>query len=240
MELKNYHKIYYDSNAKTRYLDRDILIASFEKIIPIYKAKIFPFLPKHSDSKILDLPCGSGNFSYFLLKAGYNMIESVDIDPKQVSLARSTGINAHVADAIEYLKGKSNIYDAIISIDFLEHLDKNSLIKYLKIVTNALKDGGIFIARMPCADSPFAGCALYNDLTHEYAATSGVMMNLLLLIGLKDVQVIHDGPVPYKFINRVRLWAFDFFCFAASLFCKFIGLGSPAIWSPNMWLIGKK
>jgi len=104
----------------------------------------------------------------------------------------------------------------------------------------SLKKDGIFIARMPCADSPFFGCAAYNDITHEWIATSGVIYHLLKMIGFKDVTILNDGPVPYKFVNLIRFCAFKLFCLFTSFACNFIGLGVPAIWTPNMWVVAKK
>jgi hypothetical protein len=150
------------------------------------------------------------------------------------------GIDAKVCDGLAWLKKHPNTYDAIVSLDFLEHLDKNAVIRFLQLVANSLQEGGYFIARMPCSDGPFSGCAVYNDITHEWAATSGVMRILLKMVGFKEVMVLDDGPVPYKFVNWIRLGGFKFVCSVASVVCRFIGLGSPKIWTPNMWLVGKK
>jgi SAM-dependent methyltransferase len=239
--LKNYQKEFYQYQTKARdIISPEALIQAFNKFLPIYKKKIGSFLPKNLDAKILDLPCGYGNFSYYLLKSGYLNLDSIDLDINQVELARSIGINAQVYDGIDWLKKFPNTYDAIVSLDFLEHLDKDIAINYLHIIFNSLHEGGFFITRMPCADGPFSGRSIYNDITHEWAATSGVMRNLLMMVGLKDVNIFDDGPVPYKFINLIRLISFRLFCSISSFFLNFIGIGSPAIWTSNMWLIGKK
>ena len=102
---KKYQKEFYEYQTIARgILTKDSLIQLFEQLLPFYIKKIGSFLPNSLDAKIADIPCGNGNFSYYLLKSGYKNFDSIDLDPNQVSLAQLVGINAKVYDALLWLK----------------------------------------------------------------------------------------------------------------------------------------
>jgi 2-polyprenyl-3-methyl-5-hydroxy-6-metoxy-1,4-benzoquinol methylase len=236
--MKQYQReAYAQQTASKRVLS---LGPGYEKLIPIYRAKFGAVLPTMRSAKILDVPCGSGNASYFLRKMGYAEVDSIDLDQKQVQLAQALGLPATVADGLEWLTSHISYYDAILSLDFLEHLDKDSALHFLRLCYAALNPGGVLVLRTPCAEGPFAGTAVFNDFTHEWAATSGVLRDVLAIAGFSAVVISDDGPVPYNLVNWVRLVAFRTTCAVGRFWGNFTGLGCPTIWTPNMWAIAKK
>lgn len=215
-------------------------IEQFDKLASWYKRRIGKFLPKHNSADILDCPCGYGNFLYFLKKCGYSQVLGVDLDPGRVSIAKRLGLNAQIADALTFLKGKNNHYDLIASLDFLEHLAKDELVAYLEQCFNALKEDGCIILRVPSSDGPFGARDRYNDITHETGFTSLVAEGLLLMVGFRQVTILDERPQPYKLVNYLRLLAYIGFTRMANLLLKFIGLGAPRVWTTSMWVAGKK
>lgn len=220
--------------------DKDALTRTFSRQVPIHEWRVLKFLPQNREARILDCPCGNGHFSYFLREMGFNNVESIDLDQKQIDLARLVGLAATKGDAFEWLLGKEHTYDVIASLDFLEHLEKNNALRFLELCFSALKDGGKLILRMPCAEGPLFGGAAFNDLTHEWVATSGVVRNMLSMVHFGSVKVLDDGPIPYKAVNVLRYLAFRVTCQIGCYWGKFTGIGAPTIWTPNMWVIATR
>jgi 2-polyprenyl-3-methyl-5-hydroxy-6-metoxy-1,4-benzoquinol methylase len=236
-----YRERVYAFQTKARGLrEKEQLVRVFEKLRPFYQCKLRGTLPGKRTSAILDLPCGYGNLSYFLAKSGYVNVEGVDSDPAQVALAKLVGIRAEVADGFEWLSARPDTYDAILSLDFIEHLTKEAALEFCELVLAALKKNGILIARTPCADGPFFGSAVFNDLTHEWMPTSGAARNLLRMCGFAKVAIVGDRPVPFKLVNVIRRIAFRMTCAVGSCWSSFAGLGVPAIWTPNMWIFARR
>jgi len=215
-------------------------IKQFDKLSLWYQRRIGKYLPKENSANILDCPCGYGNLLYFFKKLGYNNALGIDLDAGRVSLAKSLGLNAKAEDAFKFIENKNNFYELITSVDFLEHLTKDELIKYLEKCFNALKEGGGIILRMPCCDGPFGSRDRYNDLTHETGFTSGAAGGLLKMVGFREVIVLDERPQPYKLVNYPRLFSYIAFTRFSNLFLKFIGLGAPKVWTTSMWVIGRK
>jgi SAM-dependent methyltransferase len=220
--------------------DSHSLSREYEKLVPIYMRRFGSVLPASKNARLLDLPCGSGNVSYFLRALQYRCVDSIDLDEGQVALARALALHPIVADGLDWLKSHTSTYDAIISLDFLEHLSREKALEFLHLSYAALIPGGVLVLRTPCAEGPFAGTAIFNDFTHQWAATSGVLRDLLGMVGFSAISITDDAPVPYKMLNRLRLLAFELTCMVGRFWGSFTGLGSPTVWTPNMWAVAAK
>lgn len=236
--MKDYQRVMYAQQTASKEVLK--LAHDYEKLIPIYKARFGGVLPPALGARLLDMPCGSGNVSYFLRKVGYTHVDSIDLDENQVLLARTLGLNASVADGLDWLRSHTSCYDGILSLDFLEHLDKDRALHFLQLCYAALNPGGVLVVRTPCGEGPFAGAAIFNDLTHEWAATSGVLRDILAMTGFAAIVISDDGPVPYKPVNWVRWVAFRATCAVGGFWGSFTGIGCPTIWTPNMWALARK
>ena len=239
--MMDYKTYIYSSQTKLHSgKDRLEFIKQFDKLSLWYQKRIGKFLPKENSANILDCPCGYGNLLYFFKKYGYTNALGIDLDAGRASLAKSLDLNAKTEDAFKFLEDKNSLYDLITSVDFLEHLTKDGLIRYLESCFNALKDEGHIILRMPCCDGPFGARDRYNDLTHETGFTSGVAEGLLRMAGFREVVILDERPQPYKLVNYLRLFCYIAFTRVSNLFLKFIGLGAPKVWTTSMWVVGKK
>ena len=239
--MSGYKDLLYEHQTDLRGLkEPDDLIRSFTKTAKWYKCRLKNNLPQNHSVEILDLPCGYGNFLYFLKTQGYQNILGVDIDPQQVELATSIGLNASVGDGLLFLKDKFNKYDLISSLDFLEHLTKDDLLGFLQLCFKALKKDGRIIIRVPCSDGPFGARDRYNDITHEIGFTSGAIKSVLKAVGFKDVIILDESPQPYKFVNVIRKAFFVILTRFTGLILLAAGLSSPKIWTTSMWIIAKR
>lgn len=104
------------------------------------------------DKVILDIACGSGYGSDFLLKTGAKKIIGVDISEETISYCKEK----YPDDGIEFLIGSvekipigNNSVDIIVSFETIEHVDEKAQIKFLKEIKRVLKSDGILIVSTP-------------------------------------------------------------------------------------------
>ena len=220
-------------------IDRSILLNNFSNMARWYECFLVGNLPAGKNDPILDVPCGHGNFLYFLRQQGYTNVVGVDFDPIRVSIAQSMDLPARQADALDYLRSTFDL-SLISSLDFIEHIDKECVPDLISSYYRALRSGGVLIIRTPITDSLLGAYDLYNDFTHKWAGNSGMLTGLLKQAGFSSIIFKDERPVPYKFINWIRLC---FFYIAKSLtnFWLFL-LGFPArrVWSTSGWYIARK
>ena len=99
---------------------------------------------------VLDVACGVGYGSYYLMKNGAKRVIGVDISKDAITYAK-----AHYTDSkIEFIVGDAtklpfsdNFFDAIVSFETIEHLKEYE--KYQVECKRILKKGGIFVCSSP-------------------------------------------------------------------------------------------
>lgn len=159
---------------------------------------ILPFFPKDKNVRILDLGCGYGLLMDACRKNGYQNVFGVDFNAEAVEYATKTlGLkNVVREDAFKYLKDQpDNSFDVIIAANFIEHVKKELVPSLLNLVAGKIKDGGMFIAEMPNADSIHGLHTFFSDMTHEWAYSKALITNLLIQAGFSEVKV---------YPNRIR------------------------------------
>jgi 2-polyprenyl-3-methyl-5-hydroxy-6-metoxy-1,4-benzoquinol methylase len=241
MSSKTYAEKYYEFQTKARgFVQEPELKELFAKRANWYCSRLQDFLPKDRSSRWLDLPCGFGNFLYFLRQQGYQNISGYDLDPEQVRLARMLQLPAAEGDAFTILSDVNESYDCIAAIDFLEHLDRDKAVTFLELCHDRLNPGGLLFLRVPCADGPFGARDRFNDLTHEWSMTSNVLRAMLEMIAYEGIDILDERPQPYNIRNQVRLGLFYTARFLANAFVRALGLTPPRIWSTAMWGVARK
>lgn len=237
--IKDYERLYYNYLSRAQgQLDGPALRLRFEKMAKWYACRLGPFLPPGRDAVWLDVPCGCGNFLYFLRSMGYHNVSGYDMDPEQVRLARLLDLPALERDAFVVLEDPSRSFDGIVSADFIEHLSRDQALRFIAGCRARLRPGGVLFLRTPCADGPLGSHDVWNDLTHQWAATSNLMRGILEMFGFDRIMILDERPQPYSILNRVRLAAFHSARLLASAFVLALGLSSPAVWSTSMWAVG--
>jgi SAM-dependent methyltransferase len=239
--MESYEKAYYDYQTKARgLLTEEGLTAHFRKLARWYDRRLSACLPRDKQARCLDVPCGFGNFLYFLKERGYSNIQGVDLDEKQVELARLVGLPAFQGDAFAILADARSSADLITSLDFIEHLGKNRALEFLALTYDCLKPGGTLIVRAPCGDGPFGAHDAWNDLTHQWGMTSTLVQALLEMHGYENVRVLDERPQPGGLIDTLRWLLFFPTKMFADLFCIALGMRPPAVWSRSMIAIAHK
>ena len=239
--MESYEKAYYGYQTKARgLLTADSLKHQFNRLAKWYGARLSSYLPVSSEARCLDLPCGYGNFLFFLKSRGYTNISGIDLDKEQVKLAGLLGLPAINGDAFLHLEGQQETYDLLSSLDFIEHLNKNEAIRFLKLCHRTLKPGGVMIVRAPCGDGPFGAHDAWNDLTHQWGMTSNVLKTLLAMQGFTNIEILDERPQPTSLIGFLRWLIFFPAKACASAMCMALGMRPPAVWTRSMIAVGFK
>jgi 2-polyprenyl-3-methyl-5-hydroxy-6-metoxy-1,4-benzoquinol methylase len=143
------------------------------------------------EDRILDIGCGAGYLLKHLEEEGYSGLYGVEADARQCEEARKTLSSARITNtgALEYLRGETSAYDAILMIDLIEHLGKKDITELLSLARARLKEGGNLIIRTNNADSPlFSGRMRYLDFTHEVAFNEESMKMVLKDAGFTRIR----------------------------------------------------
>jgi len=239
--LKQYEKEYYAFQTQARgLLSEGALRQRFEKLRRWYRLRLGDFLPADRNAPCLDLPCGYGNFLYFLDSEGYSNVAGYDTDPAQIGLARLLGLPASQGDAFEILSNSPDTYALISSLDFVEHLPKDKALQFLDMCYDSLMPGGCLVLRTPSANGPFGSHDIHNDLTHEWGATSSLLNALLQMKGFEKIAVLDERPQPSSIVDTLRWLCYFPTKHLANLFTMMLGLSAPDVWSTSMVAVAYK
>jgi 2-polyprenyl-3-methyl-5-hydroxy-6-metoxy-1,4-benzoquinol methylase len=174
----------------------------------VYRRDIRPLLPPPSAGPVVDIGCGSGQLVRCLLADGYEAA-GIDVSPEQVELAHVAGLGTvRRGDYRELLRERPGELAAVTATDLLEHLTKPEVLATFDAVAAALRPGGMFVARVPNAVSPFGGHTRYGDFTHETWYTARSIRQLTAAANLGNVRVIGCPPPVHGTASAIRatLW----------------------------------
>jgi SAM-dependent methyltransferase len=159
---------------------------------------------------VLDLGCGLGEFLYLCQQLGCKELVGVNLCEDEINAARHF-VNAdfQCMHLLDYLRSSNQIFDWIGALNILEHLGKDEVLEVLNLVSKRLSPGGVLVAMVPNAISPFGNLTRHWDYTHEWAFTPNNFRQLAPITGFDpQIEFRECGPVPYAFISSVRwlLW----------------------------------
>jgi SAM-dependent methyltransferase len=104
-----------------------------------------PLLPQTSNLRLLDVGCGAGNMIHHLNH--YGQVKGLEIDERPVKVARERGYDVDQFDATNPMPFDNNSFDAITSLDVIEHNEDDMAI--LTDSCRILKPGGHIIITVP-------------------------------------------------------------------------------------------
>ncbi|HVY08702.1 MAG TPA: class I SAM-dependent methyltransferase [Mycobacteriales bacterium] len=165
------------------------------------------WLGRKSDLRVLDVGCGQGAIVQALIDEGYLAAQGVDRSPEQVDLAHRRGVRAVTLG--DYSGKLRERWDVVLAFDFVEHLAPSAVLPFFDQVLAALNPGGILIARMPNAVSPFAGLYQHGDFTHRTVMSPRSFGQVARAAGFDSVKCQASNPVVHgpKSALRAILWA---------------------------------
>ncbi len=173
----------------------------------VYRRDVRPWLPAPAAGPILDIGCGQGALVRLMLADGYRAT-GIDISPEQVAIARGDGLReVGQGDYYDLLAARPAGFAAVIATDLLEHLTKDEVLRTFDRVLEALLPGGVFLARVPNAVSPFGGHLRYGDFTHESSFTARSVRQLAMAASFREVTVRACPPVAHGLRSGIRVAA---------------------------------
>lgn len=179
-------------------------------IATVYKERALEVLQKNvsKDAKILDAGCAFGNLLSLLDENNYTTY-GVDISQYAINKAKKiTKAQLVLGDLNKKLPYKDNFFDAVFSLDVIEHLD--SPYKFLLEMHRILKKGGILFIQTPNINSIFEVFAkekwfAYTDETHLYLFNRKSMCFILKKSGFSVLQnQTISAPFPFWLRSLVR------------------------------------
>lgn len=123
---------------------------------------LVPLIDSSEDKRVLELACGSGFYTFDLLRWGASEVTAVDFSPDMMSTARDfahqqniTKISFRIADMTEPAAYSDQPFDLVFAAWPLEYSkDKQTLTDMFRTVAMNLRSGGTFVCvtRVPCED----------------------------------------------------------------------------------------
>ena len=182
----------------------------------IYRRDIRPALLSPAAGSVLDIGCGQGELVKLMLADGYDAM-GIDVSQEQVAVARTGGLDRiQYGDYRDLLDARTGQLAAVTATDVVEHLTKTEVLETFDRVMSALAPGGIFVARVPNAASPFGGHIRYGDFTHESSHTARSVRQIAAAAGFAAVAVRPCPPVAHGLPSTIRAVAWK----AISAWCK--------------------
>jgi len=120
-------------------------------------------LPAINDKRICDLPCGAGAFSARLAQAGAQ-VTAVDLEA--VSPFYFDESHRVLADANKALPFADGEFDAMVSIEGIEHLENPSF--FVRECARIVRPGGLVIISTPNVDSYRSRRSVHIHGFHKY------------------------------------------------------------------------
>lgn len=178
--------------------------ADWEGYYRFFRRNYGDILPEDRDARILDAGCGTGQFLYFLERAGYTNYVGIDGSPDCVEFCRNSGRSVEEANLLDYLPEHPDTFDFIVLNDVIEHLKKDEGFAALEHCVQALKPGSTAAIKTDNMGCPmFAPRSRYGDLTHEVGFTEPSLEAAMSAAGFTNVRVLPVDPhtSPYAPIN---------------------------------------
>jgi SAM-dependent methyltransferase len=194
-------------------------------------------------SKIVDLGAGNGRTIAYLINKGYENISGCDLDQSKVGQGINLDLPLRLCDALDYLNSMDDeTVDVILCVDFIEHISRDLICRYISLISAKLKNDGCLIMRMPNPDSPFFGRDIFNDPTHQWIYTVDSLKTLLVQVGIRLNRVFDERM---STVRRFRLVQIPIIYLARILFAiTMILIGVTHRFnlsiSPSVWFLASK
>lgn len=152
------------------------------------------------DAKILEVACGPGNVTKYLLSQKPNFkIYGIDIAPKMIELARVNNPEAHydVMDC-RHLSHISDRFDAIICAFGVPYINHEDTIKFIEDSGKLLNENGLlYLSTMEgnYEDNEYVQSSAYKEKTYVYYHHAS---SLIAAFNANQMEVIHEIRKPYR------------------------------------------
>jgi 2-polyprenyl-3-methyl-5-hydroxy-6-metoxy-1,4-benzoquinol methylase len=168
----------------------DDIERGYESLGQFYRVNYLKHLPADKAARILVISCGPGYFVNLLAEEGYSSVLGIDSHAEKVEHAVRRGLNCRVATAFEELERTEEPYDVIICEQELNHLTKDEMVAFLKLVWRRLGPGGTLVCHGLNGANPIVGAeTLAQNFDHFNTFTSYSLQQVLEYSGFGDIRV---------------------------------------------------
>jgi 2-polyprenyl-3-methyl-5-hydroxy-6-metoxy-1,4-benzoquinol methylase len=163
--------------------------------------RIFADIPK--ESRILDMPCGTGRFAEVLLEMGYH-VTGVDISEAMLEVAREklapfgNALTTRTIDVRELAKTEQKSFDITLCARFLMHFPLDRQIEFMRSIASLTRHTVIFTQSF---SSPYqrmrrrAKGLIGKALPSSHPITEIELKKLLQGAGLREIKRIRPMPL---------------------------------------------
>lgn len=202
----------------------------------IYDRIVRPWLPSDPSAPLAELACGHGSFLCWLRDRGYTQASGVDASAEQIAFARQTGARVHQAEANPWLAAQTaDSFQAIVAIDFVEHIAKDDLMELLQQAHRVMVRGGRLILRLPNGDSPLVGMNLFNDITHVWTYTPNCLDSLARMQGFARTQFVDESASAIRDQRWLKVPLCRLSQAVLGALLRAATRERVRHWSPNLW-----
>lgn len=158
-------------------------------------------LGEGKNMSVLELGCNEGLGANLLSKVSQKVV-GVDFDEDSIVFAKSNFADGNIDfECSDFLDRKYGSFDAVVSIDVIEHISPEDEIKYLNTIHKNLKQDGFCIIGTPnitareyaSRESQIGHVNLYS--AERLRDTLGQIFCRVFLFGMND-EVVHTGFYP--------------------------------------------
>jgi O-antigen chain-terminating methyltransferase len=146
------------------------------------------------EGPVLDVGCGAGEWLAFLGRRGKQAV-GIDSNPHEVERCRKAGLDAHRADAFDWLKEHPGRYGAITLFQVIEHIPRERLHEFLLLLAGALREGGLLVMETVNPAHALALSIFYNDPTHQRPLPLEYLGFVCQGAGLRPLGTVYTYPV---------------------------------------------
>ncbi len=201
----------YKKGKKYDYYDLNSPHPDMKKAAGIFK--------KNKIKKILDLGCGSGRNLIYLHNKGFE-VEGIDIARKGIKRIKEnlgSSVKLKVADIYKRLPYKDESFDAVISVQVLQHNKEPAIKRAIDEIYRILKPGGLIFVTV-CGRISKGKVRLFlvksakKIAANTYVPTQGHEAGLTHFIYSKKRILEH-----FRMFKKIKLWKDDkdYYCLLA-------------------------
>jgi O-antigen chain-terminating methyltransferase len=176
--------------------------------LSVYLPFIEPLKSLYSNSSVIDLGCGRGEWLELLGECGGFSPRGVDLSEAMLANAKVHGLSVDQQDALACLKALPESSQSIVSgFHIAEHLEFTELQALVGEAYRVLKPGGLLILETPNPENIIVGTtSFYMDPTHLQPLPPDLLEFLVSYTGFSRTKIIRlQEPYDLKRHGRVTL-----------------------------------